>query len=426
VAEPNSGALRSEQIKTLRRYKMVPLLLLGVMALGYVLGMRVPPSTMQGYLVAFCEAAMVGALADWFAVTALFRRPLGLPIPHTAIIQTRKNALGEALAGFVQRHFLTQETIAVRAARIDFSQSGAEWLRCERNAQRLAGQLLAALHGMLHLVDERPLRAFLRREVDVDAVAQIVSPLLARLLVGLHRSGHHQPLLTELVSAARQLLAENQELLLGQAGTDVPWWLPRSVDKRLFSVLLKRVDELLEGVVQDPEHPLRNEIDRGMLRLTEALESGDEEVINRLQQAMRGCLDDSALHDVLLALWQAARAHVLEGTGESAREQWQQRLAGYLLALAGRLQESPALRELLNRWIRAVVEAGVRDHGHEIGRLISDTVASWDAKETARLVELEVGKDLQFIRINGTLVGGLIGVLIHSISGWLAVSGGGH
>lgn len=413
----------AEQVRVLRRYKAVPLALLIIMAMGFVLSQRMPATTFQGYLAAFCEAAMVGALADWFAVTALFRRPLGLPIPHTAIIQNRKDELGAALAGFVQRHFLTRETVARRTGRMDLSGMAADWLRGREASEQVAGNVLSGLHWLLQAVDERPVREFLRREVDTAHVARYGAPMLGYLLAGLHRSGRHQPLLTEALAAARGLLQDHRGLLLGQAQSGSPWWVPQAVDRRLFAIMLDRVDVLIEEIVADPLHPLREEIDRGMLSLTQSLEQGDSDTLAALESMLDGCVDKTAVHDVLLTLWSGFRDYALAGSAPGARTVWQKRMAQYIRELAGRLTENEELRQLLNRWTQSLIETAVRDHGHEVGRLISDTVSGWDGRATARLIELQVGKDLQFIRINGTLVGGLIGLVIHFSAGWLAVGG---
>lgn len=400
-----------EKAVRLRRMKRLPLLLLILMAALFLLTLRRPESWVA-WVHAFAEAGMIGALADWFAVVALFRHPLGLPIPHTAIIPRRKNEIGRNLARFIADHFLHPDAVRIKLESVNLAQQAAAWLHTpagrERVVQSGAG-LLSWLAGAWH---ENSVRQFVRR-LSRHQLEQIdFAPLLGKVLDWLVQDGRHQQLLTQALRYAVMLLHDHRETIRGNVQRESPWWLPGFIDDRIVQQMLDRIETLLLQMSLDPDHPVRGNFDGVMQRWSEELRTSPtlHQVAENFRQA---AVANENLQEYLYGLWMDLVAGVetdLQNPDSSIRSQ----LGQFVSSLADELAGDADMQAVVNRWLADSAVAVVEDNRHAIASLISDTVESWDGQETSQRVELAIGHDLQYIRINGTLVGGLVGLLIHA------------
>ncbi len=372
-----------------------------------------------GYLRAALEAAMVGGLADWFAVVAIFRHPLGLPIPHTAVIVTRKDQFAQTLGQFVQEHFLNAATISERVRSLGVADRASAWV-LERdtagdpvNAARLAGHAAELVVRLAEAVEDDDLvhaaeTAVRSKLADVD-----VAPLGARLLTMATEEGRHRELVDAVLVGLDTFLAENEPLLRERFSSESPWWVPEVVDARIFERLLAGVRAIMRGDTVGGSDELRSRIDLAVARIIGRLEE-DDAWRDRLEELKVELLDHPALRSFLDSLWadtkETLRTEALDG-GSALR----QRLTALVVSAAERFRADEHAMTRVDELAEQTASAVVETFGDEITRLISATIAQWDGEETASRMELLLGRDLQFIRINGTIVGGLAGLLIHAV-----------
>ena len=404
--------LLEAQQQRLRRMRMVPTALLILMAVLFVL-MLILGDPLQGYGLAFTEAAMVGALADWFAVVALFKHPLGLPIPHTAIIPRRKDEIGNNLAAFVGRNFLTESVIRERLRRQDLTGRIAGWLSQAENAERVSGELMRFLGWWLRAFDQRTVRRFVVRTMGRQLAEVDLATMAGRLLDVLTRDGRHHALVTQLLRQAVIYLQSHKRELRARIRDESPWWMPGFIDDRIADQLIERVKTVLFSMALDPQHELRQRLDQGVARYVHELKHSPELRVYA-ETLKKDALANPDISRYLEQLLEAGRQALLQ-QAEDAQSPFRQVFADLLQRSATELSQDRRLRRLLNTWLTAAIVEVVNQHGEQLVRLISETIATWDAQATARLIELQVGPDLQFIRINGTLVGGLVGLVIHAL-----------
>lgn len=403
------------KLRRLRRTKIAATGLLALMVGIFAVSLTYRPVyPWLRFVQAFAEAALVGGLADWFAVTALFRHPLGLPIPHTAILVRRKDAIGGALARFVEENFLTRAAVSAKLEALDFVRRGALWLKRDGNLHKVSTSGAAFADGLGNLFDARDVRGWLADNLK-SGLAQIdLAPVAGRLLDAATRGGHHQRLLNAAVHIGREILEQNRPVIRMRIGEKSPWWLPKFVDEEIFKKLMDELERVLELIGSDPDHPARE-------RFNEATRQFIVDLQNDPEYRARGeaIKQELVRHPELEAYLGQLSRDFGEMIGRQLRNPESPlygRLEDNLNRFIATLLEEPELRDELNGWIKNGVLFIVEQYRHEIGALISETVKSWDAKPTARRIELEVGRDLQFIRVNGTLVGGLAGLVIYSVS----------
>lgn len=395
----------------LRRMKRLPLLLLVLMAALFLLTLR-RPEPWAAWVHAFAEAGMIGALADWFAVVALFRHPLGLPIPHTAIIPRRKNEIGRNLARFIADHFLHPDAVRNKLESVNLAQKAADWLRTPAGHERLVQSGVSLLSWLAGAWHEDSVRQFLRRLSRHQLEQMDLAPLLGKVLDWLVQDGRHQQLLTQALRYAVLLLHDHRETIRGNVQRESPWWLPGFIDDRIVQQMLERIETLLLQMSLDPDHPVRGNFDGVVQRWSGELRTSPtlRQVAENFRQA---ALANENLQEYLYGLWMDLLAGVetdLQNPDSSIRSQ----LGQFVSTLADELAGDADMQSVVNRWLADSAVAVVEDNRHAIASLISDTVKSWDGQETSQRVELAIGHDLQYIRINGTLVGGLVGLLIHA------------
>src|SRR3954452_21457705 len=416
MPEWGSPATSTVARERLRRMKAVATACLVVAAGLYVLTFFVDGPGVS-YLRAASEAAMVGGLADWFAITALFRRPLRLPIPHTALIPTRKDALAQRLGAFMTDTFLTRENVGERLADADVVRRVASWLADPANATRVGAEAADIAVSLSQAVDPVAAADVLLSTARTDAARRGYAPLLGRLLQTTVQDDGHQALTDIALRSTHTWMPENRHDLVVQLkefaeDSSRLLWLfatTKRVD-RLFAELLDTIDD----AARDRRHPMRRLLDRFLLTTAKQLQSDDDLAARVNEEALR-VLNDPALRDWLLEVIEGLIA-TLQSTLTDPEAVAIKRLTGAVVHYAQRVLDEPQLRVRLEQLVERAVFHAVDHYSDEFTALVVNQVARWDGVETARRIELLAGRDLQFIRINGTVVGALAGLAIHAVS----------
>lgn len=402
-ADSNTAAAR------LRRMKMLALGLLVLMAALFVTATLLRLDALR----AFAEAAMVGAIADWFAVVALFRRPLGLPIPHTAIIPRNKDRIGRALGDFMANNFLAPGLVGERLERLDVAARLAAWLGQPETTHKLAQRAAALAPALVDALDGPEAAAFARRSL-ADSLATVpAAPLAARVLAVLVAGGHHHALFDRFLDGAQAFLDGHADGVRQQVSGHSWRWLPGWLDRKLADKVVDGSRDLLTEL-RDPAHPWRAEFEASAVELCRRLAQDPD--LHRQGEAIKAeILAHPAVQAALDDGWEAAKHRLRAALAEDGAA-LVPALERLLSALAARLAADPHPRAVLNRWLRRMVERLAVPNRAAIGDFIASVVARWDARTMADKLELHVGRDLQYIRLSGTLVGGCVGLAIHAVS----------
>lgn len=367
-----------------------------------------------GYVRATAEAAMVGALADWFAVTALFRHPLGLPIPHTAIIQKRKDQIGDGLGEFVRDNFLTQAVIDDRLADAKLGQRIGEWLSQPDNAGVVTKQGAAVVRGITEVLQDERVQEGLDQVIEQRVRSLAVTPLVSRGIDLAMEGDHHHVVVESTLTGVANFLHENQSTFRKRLSEESPWWVPEPIDDRVFDKIYAGVTHFLNEVGQQRSHPLRIQLDTRAVELAERLRS-DPELESRAEVLKDQLLEHPEFAAWTESLWQRTKTGIIEAT-EDEHSLLRQKLTTSVVEAGQTIQADPELQAKLDRWIVDALGYIAEQFRDEVVDLIASTVQRWDGEETSERLEQQVGKDLQFIRINGTIVGGLAGLVIHTVS----------
>jgi uncharacterized membrane-anchored protein YjiN (DUF445 family) len=367
-----------------------------------------------GWVQATAVASLVGGLADWFAVTALFRRPLGLPIPHTAIVVERKDRFAETLGSFVQESFLTPDAVIARLQGSGALRRGAAWLADEGNAEGVAARVAGALVTAAELLRDEDvhgvLDALVRQRLDSVALA----PVAGRALQQITRDGRHEPVVDAVLeSLSRYVRVHGSDMHL-RLGIRSPWWLPGPVSARMVERLLLRTEAVLEEMARDREHPLRQQLEAGLVKFSEQLQT-DERLRRRGEDLKAEMLAQPMVRELAAALWRDAKDELRVQASQPGSE-LRRRLAGVVAQTGVRLRDDPELAAAAERGAHAVIRTLLDSFSEELVLLVTSTIGRWDAADTAGRLELLLGPDLQYIRINGTVVGALAGLALHAIS----------
>lgn len=405
-----------KRVRLVHMKRVASLMLVGVALLFVVTRLLESQYRWLGFVRAFAEAAMVGGIADWFAVTALFRHPLGIPIPHTAIVASRKDRIGTALGNFVQRNFLTRDVVAAKIAAMKLGDRAAQWLAQPENSRRLARHAAHGLSGAVGVMRDEDVQELVDRGIVSRLRRMQAAPLMARLFELLTTGGRHQALLDDALRLAAKFLYENEAMIRERVKAESPWWVPGAVDSRVGDKIVSGVEKTLVAVAADPDHPLRQRYDEAVDRFVVSLRENPE-TIARFEQIKLDVLAHPGVADFSREVWGdvkeriATYAERLADDAEKEPDQIEKWLAG----LGQKILADPALSAKVNGWIVEIVSYSVEQAREEVAKLISATVAAWDADATSRKIELQIGRDLQFIRINGTIVGGLVGLILYSV-----------
>jgi uncharacterized membrane-anchored protein YjiN (DUF445 family) len=365
------------------------------------------------FVRAFAEAAMVGGLADWFAVTAIFRHPLGLPIPHTAVIPNNQDRIAEAVGRFIADNFLKPELVAERVKDKDLSEALGKWLAEPTQSTALAGGLVSAVPALLDALDDETVAAFLREQAAEAAEGASVAPAFGSVLEALAEQGRHQAILDALLKQGYRLLESNQDMIRdrirGRSG-----WLMRfvSADKKVADTVIDAVNDLLYEVASNRDHPVREQLNQMVAEFADDLRRDPE-----LQARVGSWLQDAAKHPSVAgaveAGWVEFKAALRRdcASPEGRLRAWMQNA---LTNLGAGLLRETHVREALNVRLRGLLVQLAARHGEDVARLVSETIRKWDSQTIVDKLEINVGRDLQYIRLNGTIIGGLVGLVLHA------------
>jgi uncharacterized membrane-anchored protein YjiN (DUF445 family) len=412
IDAPGDAARAAE----LRRVKVLATLVLaGTLALFVVAKWLLPMHPVFGFVAAFAEAATIGGLADWYAVVALFRRPLGLPIPHTAIIQGNQHRIADKLGEFIELHFLEAAPVDAKLRQIDFGSFIADWLRDRKRSADLARFTLRLLPEALAATETSGLMTFATRRIATQLQSIDLAPLAAGTLRAFVGEGRHQGLLDDLLRAVHQTLTQPETLAMVREKIrgELPTLLKLyRTDKFLVNRIVASATAFFEEVRNDPKHPFRGEFDRMVLSFVDRLGT-DPAYAERIDGLKRDLLARPELGDLARNIWSNLRAFI-ERSASGETQVLQHHLAGMLMAAGEALSGDAELRAEINAGLVAVLRSFIADQKSGVSSFISDQVKAWDMGQLISLIEINIGKDLQYIRFNGSLIGGLAGLALYT------------
>jgi uncharacterized membrane-anchored protein YjiN (DUF445 family) len=400
----------------LRRVKgLATLVLAGTLALFVTAKMLLPIHPVFGFIAAFAEAATIGGLADWYAVVALFKRPLGLPIPHTAIIQGNQHRIADKLGEFIEVHFLEAGPVEAKLRQIDFGSFIADWLRDRKRSTDLARFTLRLLPEAVSATETSALTTFITRGIAAQLQSLDIAPLAASTLRAFVREGRHQGLLDDLLRAVHDTLTQAQTMAMVRAKirAELPTLLKLyRADKYLVNKIVASATAFFEEVHRDPKHPFRGEFDRMVLSFVDRLGS-DPTYADRIDALKRDLLARPELADLARHIWSNARAFI-EQSASGENPLLQKYLAAMFVKAGEALATDSELRAEINQGLVAVLRSVIADQKSGVSSFISDQVKAWDMGQLISLIEINIGRDLQYIRFNGSLIGGLAGLSLYT------------
>ncbi len=406
-------ALDTERRRGLRQMRLVALSLLVFAAVVFLATLRVRDEGFWGFVNAGAEASMVGAMADWFAVTALFRHPLGLPIPHTALIPRRKDMLAQSLQDFMGENFLREDIIRDRVLSAQISDRLARWLLEPANARRVVDEASHVTTMGLERMRDEAVAEIVEEAVIPRLREEPISPIAGSLLGEVVRDKAHYGLVDLALGEFHRWLTENPETFARVLAERAPWWAPHQVNDLVITRMHKEALKWVSEIRDNPEHNARIALDDLLADLADDL-LHDEATIERAERLKVRILDHPQLMETVLSLWRAFRSALIAALADPEGP-LRTRIQSELEKFAQRVVSEQDLRERLDGYVADLAAFAVNRYGTELTAVISHTINRWDGKETASRVELFVGRDLQFIRINGTIVGGLVGLIIHAV-----------
>lgn len=407
----------AERAAELRRVKALATLVLASTLLLFVVAKwLLPVHPVFGFIAAFAEAATIGGLADWYAVVALFKRPLGLPIPHTAIIQSNQARIADKLGEFIQVHFLEAGPVEAKLNEIDFGSFVADWLRERKRSDDLARFALRLLPEAFSATETSGLMTFIIRRLSSQLQAVDLAPLAAGTLRGFVAEGRHQILFDDLLRVMHETLtrAETMAMIREKVRAELPTLLRLyRADKFLVNKIVASATAFFNEVRSDPKHPFRGEFDRMVLSFVDSLGT-DQAYIDRIDGLKRDLLARPELAELARAVWANTRSFI-ERSASGETQVLQHHLAGVFVAAGEALAGDTELRGEINKGLVTVLRSFVADQKSGVSTFISDQVKAWNMAQLISLIEINIGRDLQYIRFNGSLIGGLAGLALYSV-----------
>ena len=396
--------------------KVVATGLLVVMAAVFAIARSLEPSyPWLGYVKSFAEAAMVGGLADWFAVTALFRHPLGLPIPHTAIIPRNKDRIGEALASFIKENFLIPSVVARRMQRLDVAAAAGRFLQTPaREGNRIRAGASRLIADVFESLDDERLGGIVKGAISNRLRKMEVAPLLGHALASAINEDRHVPMLEAAIRWTARALDANEVLIRDMVRKKANWVLKLAgLDAKLADAIIDGLRKLTAEMSTDSAHPVRIKIEEALAQLANDLQTKPE-TRERVEAIKEQLLDNTSVSLWLDALWQRGREAIIKAA-RNPDAVLAGKLGEVMKSMGGTLEKDRRIRAAINQFARRAVVGMAASYGGSIVKLVSETIRGWDARTVTNRLEAAVGRDLQYIRINGTLVGGLVGLILHVI-----------
>ena len=367
-----------------------------------------------GYVRAAAEAGMVGALADWFAVTALFKHPLGIPIPHTALIKRKKDQLGEGLSTFVRENFLSADNVETKLRSADVASRTGKWLAEPVNADRVAAEASTVLRALVEMLRDEDVQQVLDRMIVKRIAEPQWGPPIGRVLSSLLEEGRQEALLQLLADRAFQWTLNADEVIERVIERDSPTWSPRWVDHLVGDRIHRELMDFTDKVRRNPDHELRRSATKFLFEFADDLQN-DAVTIQKAENVKEQIMGRDEVARAAETAWATAKRLILESVDDPSSA-LRVRIADTVVRIGESLRDDADLRAKVDNWIVRGAQHLVSEYGAEITTIITDTIERWDADEASRRIELHVGRDLQFIRINGTVVGSLAGLVIYTVA----------
>lgn len=398
------------KVKALKKMKANALSLLGVAVLLFIIAIYFKIPMLQ----AFSEAAMVGGIADWFAVVALFRHPLGIPIWHTAIIPTKKNEIGENLGNFVSEEFLNREKLEIKLEEFNFATKASDWLSHEENATKIANLVAVnIIPGVLNTIKDEDIKRFIQVQFKEKLEAINFGDWVALALEPLQKGNVKDQLLTNLLEVMSSELANNKDLIRKKVKASTPFLSFGLADKSISEGVFNGLQEFLDEA-KKPESEIRIKIDEYIADFLEKVKNSEEMRI-KINNLILGFAGKKEVQDYINGIWDEIKLSISNDLEKGDESSIKKNISSLIQGFGNGIKEDPIMIDKINNFIKTDLLAVLLNNKKVIGDLISSTVKSWDGKEVSEKLELEIGKDLQYIRINGTLVGGLIGIVIYAV-----------
>ena len=403
--------------KQLRKYKAFAtglFILMAIIFIGTTLLQKTVDSHWLGYVRAFSEAAMVGALADWFAVTALFRHPLGLPIPHTNLIENSKEKLGDNLGSFVVNNFLSPENIRPYIQKLKISGFVGEWLGKEKNQDALLKNLSDIVLDILNKLDDSEVSHFISKKVSEMTDNIKLNAILGNGINYLLDKNDHQRIITNLSAQIKNYIFENDEMIKDRVKKGSYTFIPAFVDNKIADKITTGLSDFFKEIEEDPNHEIRTLVTQKIYDFSNELKQ-DPKWEDEFKNIKNDLLKNDKLNEYSNDIWISIKNTLTKELQED-ESSLKKYLSKNLNEFSQNLKNDENLQKKIDDWVRVTAYKYILKNTHQFGSLISSTVGNWQGKELSEKLELEVGKDLQFIRVNGTLVGGLVGLIIYTIA----------
>jgi uncharacterized membrane-anchored protein YjiN (DUF445 family) len=411
---PTHPAAKQAQLARMRQIATLSLVFVFIVLVASSVWVTQYPALV--WVRAFAEAATVGAVADWFAVVALFRHPLGLPIPHTAIIPRNKDRIGRSLGHFVEQNFLTPENIVKKLAHAGIAARLASWLSQPANTEIAAERVCSAIPPLLTALADEDMLRLLDRSLTPQLERLDAARLAARIVALFTAEGRHQKLLDSALRVIERWVGANRDLLVEKFG-EMSRYTPQFIDRYIVDRLIAGLSDVLHQVANDPNHELRAKFHAATMKFLDDLQHSPR-YRAQAEEMKQDVLAHFKAEGYYGSLWRAAREKILSDLARD-RSIVRTQLAEVLLTFGSSLSKDPPLQSKLDGWIERAVETLAVRNRHEISLLIEEIVRGWNAHDMADKAELEIGRDLQYIRINGMVVGGLMGICLHALSRFL-------
>lgn len=410
-----------DKAKQLRQHKTMATGLFLLMVVIYCLciyALKYHPHIWIGYVRAFSEAAMIGALADWFAVTALFHHPLGIPIPHTNLIEKSKQSIGDNLGNFVVTNFLTSENLRPYIQKLTVSKYLSTWLSSVRNQQLIAEEASKMLKDILLKLEDKTVTDFIAKKGTELLSALPLHQLVGNGLQYFLQQKEHEKLITLLASKVKEYISDNQTLVESKVKAESYFFIPKFVDQKLAEKITHGLIAYFDEIEKDPEHKIRKEVDEQLYQFVNDLKTLPKwsQALKELSANLLGQQQvEQYANDIWASLKQTLLAE-LSSNDSAMRNYFKKMIADFTKTL----EQDEVMQQKIDQWVRATAYKYILKNTKAVGDLISNTIGNWQGRELSHKLELEVGKDLQFIRVNGTVVGGLVGLLIYTLTQWLS------
>ena len=409
-----SGDYEARRVEELRQWKRrANGFLFGALVVFLVSHFFGPEDGVNGFIRAASEAALIGGIADWFAVTALFRHPLGIPIPHTALIPRSKDEIGRGLAEFVQQNFLDPGNLRQWLTQSDIAGRVATWLEAPDHSSFAARRAIETAANVADSFNDEQVASVVT-EASLDWVRQTpVTPLISLVVDAWLKGGKTRESIEATLRGIEVILTDNLPFFRESFERSAPWWVPSWASDLVFERIIASFGILVEDVASDPDHPIRADIERMLARMADDLRNSTD-LASRIEESKLRILDSPELGEAIQSQWQILHESLDRAAGDTGSE-LQQKVAELIRWWARRVLDDVSLRERIDDWIAGSAERLADQWDDDVIGLIETTVAGWDATEISHRLELQLGRDLQFVRINGTVVGALVGIAIHAL-----------